>query len=258
MNTMRSLMSDLKGIGLQIGDSVLVHSSLKSIGKVVGGPVSIILALERTIGEEGTLVMPTFSEHLCDPKDQDGSYTEEERQAKLRSMPAYFPDLTPVDKVNGFLTEVFRKQDGVHRSNHPHVSFAAWGAHSECVVEDHPLENPLDQHSPLGTLYELGAKTLLLGVGGDALTILHLSEYSVPQLTEKRRTWSVKLSKGEGDPWTEYSDVDNKSDYFPGLLADYEKQTGTCSRGQVGEAESKLLPVRELVDFGVGWLSEYR
>ncbi|HUV90716.1 MAG TPA: AAC(3) family N-acetyltransferase [Anaerolineae bacterium] len=34
--------------------TLIVHSSLRSIGKVMGGTVSVILALERNIGERGT------------------------------------------------------------------------------------------------------------------------------------------------------------------------------------------------------------
>jgi aminoglycoside 3-N-acetyltransferase len=173
-------------------------------------------------------------------------------------MPKYYPDLTPVDKVNGFLTEVFRKQAGVRRSGHPHVSFAAWGANANRIVRGHSLENPLGEQSPLARLYDLDAKILLLGAAGDALTALHLSEYFVPQLLDKKRTWAAKLTDREGAPWIKYSDVDNNSDYFPGLLADYEAQSGTCSVGMIGRAESKLIPMPDIVDFGIMWLCEHR
>lgn len=48
---------------------MIVHSSLKSLGKVVGGPVAVILALEEVVGMNGNIVMPTQTEHLCEPTE---------------------------------------------------------------------------------------------------------------------------------------------------------------------------------------------
>lgn len=258
MSNLSSLARDLRSLGVSKGDRLLVHSSLRAVGPVVGGPAAVILALEQAVGTSGTIVMPTFSEHLCDPKDQSNADSASVRADKLRHMPTFHADLTPVDKVNGFLTEVFRKQTAVYRSKHPHVSFAAWGAKAKHVVQDQSLADPLGERSPLARLYDLGAKVLLLGVGGDALTALHLAEYFVPQLLTNKRTWAAKLVDRVGAAWHTYSDVDNNSDFFPDLLADYESQGGPCRKGQIGRAASRLIPMPGLVDFGIPWLTEHR
>src|SRR5580693_4517545 len=59
--TKEQLITDFKKIGLQQGDSVLVHSSLSKIGFVEGGAKTLVDALFETVGDEGTLLFPTFS-----------------------------------------------------------------------------------------------------------------------------------------------------------------------------------------------------
>jgi aminoglycoside 3-N-acetyltransferase len=76
--TKEHIVKDLKRIGVTKGRTVIVHSSLRSIGRVIGGPVSVILALEEAVGIEGNIVMPTQTEHLCDPTEYGSGYTDEE------------------------------------------------------------------------------------------------------------------------------------------------------------------------------------
>ena len=67
--TVSSLSSDLANLGIAPGMVLLVHASLSALGWVCGGPVAIILALEDVLGPDGTLIMPTHSGDLSDPKD---------------------------------------------------------------------------------------------------------------------------------------------------------------------------------------------
>jgi len=67
--TIEILEKDLYKIGLREGMIVLLHSSLSSIGWTCGGAVSVILALENILGSDGTLVMPSHSGYLSDPKN---------------------------------------------------------------------------------------------------------------------------------------------------------------------------------------------
>ena len=255
--SVRSLSGDLRKLGLEPGATVIVHSSLKAIGRVVGGPVSVLLAIEQTLTESGTLLMPTFSEHLCDPSENK-TYPEEAREFVRDNMPLFYPDLTPVDKWNGFLTEVFRKQENVVRSSHPHVSFAAWGKQASYITEDQPLNYALGPDSPLDKLYKLEGQILLLGAPKDSITALHLAEYSVEKLFDPGKKWLAKILEDGEERWVTYIDVDNNSDIFPALLDDYIGGGRKYSTGRFGSAESYLIPVVDLVDFGVKWLRENR
>jgi len=58
------IIAALRRVGLQPGDHVVVHSSLKSFGHVDGGPDAVIDALEDAVTKCGTVVMPTYSGQL--------------------------------------------------------------------------------------------------------------------------------------------------------------------------------------------------
>ena len=63
------ILSALKEIGVSKGQSIMVHTSLSSLGFVCGGPQIVIEALLESVGEEGTIMMPTQSWKDGMPKD---------------------------------------------------------------------------------------------------------------------------------------------------------------------------------------------
>ena len=65
-NTLRTIVDDLKRLGIKKGDILLLHSSLSKIGWIAGGAVAVIHALMQVLTEEGTLVMPTHSGDYSD------------------------------------------------------------------------------------------------------------------------------------------------------------------------------------------------
>ncbi|MCW3792036.1 AAC(3) family N-acetyltransferase [Paenibacillus sp. LS1] len=258
IQTRKSIVDDLRRIGISEGMTLIVHSSLKSIGKVVGGPVSIILALEEAVGENGNIVMPTQTEHLCEPAIHDGSgLTVEEIKIIKENMPIYYPDLTPTSYM-GIIPEVFRKQNNVFRSSHPHMSFAAWGKEAEQITADHKLDYALSVTSPLGKVYELGGYILLLGAPTNSNTSLHLAEYRQQNTFVKPKVWGVKMLIEEHEQWVTYNDINNESDDFDQIFDEFNMNTNIVTEGLVGEAVSYLIPHREMVDYAVGWMNRSR
>lgn len=67
MNTKESIIEDFKRLGLEKGMTVIVHSSLSSIGWVCGGAVTVVQALMETVTEYGTIVMPTQTTYNSEP-----------------------------------------------------------------------------------------------------------------------------------------------------------------------------------------------
>jgi aminoglycoside N3'-acetyltransferase len=174
--TAASLARDLGELGLTNGSTVLVHSSLSALGYVVGGARSVVMALLEVLGEGGTLVVPTHSSELSDPRHWHHPAIPESWWPTVReSMPAYDAQLT-LTRQMGSVPEVARRLPGARRSAHPRVSFCAVGANADFIIDDHRLENGFDEHSPLARLYDLGAQVLLLGVGHANNTSLHLAE----------------------------------------------------------------------------------
>lgn len=255
--TVPSLVEDFRKLGVKPGQSLLCHSSLSSLGWVCGGAVAVIQALEECLGPEGTLVMPTHSSGLSNP-----SHWQNPPVPKLwwdvirKTMPAFDPTLTPSEHM-GAIPECFRKQSGVRRSNHPQVSFAAWGQHADFVTENHSLEHSLGEQSPLARLFELDSTVLLIGVNHDRNTSLHLAEYKAQWSSKSYHTMAAPIMNNKTRTWTEYSDLDLDSDDFLKLGEDFDK-IGVTKTGFVGEASCKLFSQRALIEFAVPWFEKNR
>ena len=256
-NTVASLEAELYSAGLRPGMTVLLHSSLSSLGWVCGGPVAVILAFQRVLTEEGTLVMPTHSGDLSDPAQWEHPPVPQEWWETIRNtMPSYRKDRTPSSRM-GTIPETFRKMDGVLRYSHPQVSFAAWGKNKEYILQDEHYDYAMNDQSPLGRIYDLDGQVFLLGVGHNNNTSIHLAEY--------RAQWPSKLYIKNGMPieingetlWREFDELAYGGDDFKALGADFEAQyhINPC---QVGNAACRLFSQRALVDYAVRWIEKNR
>ena len=151
------LKRDLENIGMRRGDVIVVHSSLKSMGFVEGGAECVIKALSDTIGEEGTLIFPTFTYRTS---YVDSFYSNKDTPSCV-----------------GFISETFRKCEGVYRTNHPTHSVALRGKLAEVLVEGEELDDsPMGIHSPYRRLSEVGAKILMLGCSLSHNSFMHALE----------------------------------------------------------------------------------
>lgn len=59
-HTQERIANDLKKIGIAEGDTLFLRISYKAIGKIEGGPITFIKALESVVGKDGTLIMTAF------------------------------------------------------------------------------------------------------------------------------------------------------------------------------------------------------
>jgi len=149
------LIDHLKNLGIQNGDNLLVHSSLKSIGKIEGGPEIVIQGLIECVGEVGTLLMPALSYE---------SVTKDQPIFKVKETPSCV----------GALTEYFRKREGTFRSLHPTHSIAALGINAEFFIKNHEKDStPVGPNSPLSKLRDTGGKILFIGCGLRPNTSMH-------------------------------------------------------------------------------------
>ncbi len=80
----------------------------------------------------------------------------------------------------GVLAEYVRCAPGAVRSDHPQTSFAALGPRARQLTDGHDLTCHLGERSPVGGLYAADGQILLLGLGYEACTALHLAEYRLP------------------------------------------------------------------------------
>lgn len=263
MHNARTLAADLRRLGLAEGDTVLVHSSLHSVGAVEGGAAAVVSALRAVTGSAGTLVVPAFTD--------ENSLSSRAHRARVRGMTpkqaaAYRATMEPFDPLTspgqrtGRISESLRTTPGALRSFHPQTSFAALGARAVRIIAGHADDCHLGDASPLGRLYEAHARVLLLGVGFEACSALHLAECRVPE--PPMRDYACVVATEEGARWRHFRDVDLVDRDFPELGAALENLThrgrALVAHGRVGAAYSRLLPMVPTVDAAVEWLAEHR
>ncbi len=253
-NTVQSLAADLRALGITPGMTLLVHSSLRSLGWVAGGPVAVVLALEEVLGPNGTLVMPAFTTGLSDPASWRNPPVPEVWWETIRqTTPPFDKAMTPTRQM-GSIVECFRTQPGVQRSDHPLLSFVAWGKHARFVTEEHSLEDPLGNQSPLARVYDLGGSVLLLGVSHGNNTSLHLSEHRVDFPGKRRVQDGAPMLIHGTRQWVTFGMVDFNDADFAQIGADFARDKGLERQAQVGLATARLMPQRDLVDYGITWL----
>lgn len=256
--TVKSLVGDLRALGVEAGMTLFVHSSLSSLGWVAGGAHAVVLALQEAVGKAGTLAMPAHSTGLSEPSQWRHPPVPEAWWRTIREeTPAFDQRLTPTRKM-GRIPETFRSGDGVVRSNHPQASVSAWGREAAFVVCDHALDSGVGEGSPMARVYDLDGWVLLLGVGHERNTSLHLSEYRADFPSKKTVKQGAPILVDGERRWVEFEDLDWIDEDFPQIGAAFETTTAEVRIGKIANAESRLMRQGPLVDFGAQWMSQNR
>jgi len=195
MSFAEHIADDLVDLGVS-GDGVLVvHTAFSAFGGRAGAPADLIAGLRMAAGPHGTVVMPS-----------------------MRGM--------------GIVADTFWRMPGVIRSDSPHA-FAAIGPHAAEITAPHPIEVPHGLDSPVGRAFDLDAEVLLLGIGHDANTTVHLAE-TVAGVRYKLDHCCANFARL--DSWLE--------------------ARGHQQRGFIGDAPARLISARDVVATALDQLRE--
>lgn len=215
------LCRQLLDLGVEPGGVLLVHTSFSKVRPVEGGPVGLIAALREALGPEGTLVMPSMTDDDDHPFD---------------------PKSTPC-RALGVTADGFWRLPGVFRSDNPHA-FAAIGLAAAYITAPHPVDEPHGPDSPVGRVRDLDGHVLLLGVGHDANTTIHLAE-SLSAVRYRRKKYVTLLKEG-GLTRFDYAEIDHCCENFR-LVDEWLEAEQRQRRGRVGHADARLARSRDVV-----------
>jgi aminoglycoside 3-N-acetyltransferase len=239
------------------GDVLVVHSSLTSLGWVAGGAAAVVDALLDAVGTDGTITMPAHSGDWGDPAGWENPPVPSDWWDEiLVERPAFNPYATPLHKMGAIAENLLLRRETL-RSSHPLHSHMANGLHAKQVIASHPLEDGFGDFSPLGRLYDLGAKVLLLGVGHGQNTSLHLAESRAQWPGKQQVEYKSKILSSDGARSVAWMGIDFDANDFEDLGQHLEQEC-EIQITKVGQADARLADMRTLVDAATLWIASNR
>jgi aminoglycoside 3-N-acetyltransferase len=255
------IRSDLSMLGLPVGSTYLIHSSLRRVGPLADGVATLAEALQDVLGPRSTIVVPTFTARNSTTTRRFrrlvAGMTPEQIAAEEARIEGFDPSTTPAQDVGPF-AEFIRRRPGAVRSDHPQTSFTALGPAATELTRDHALDCHLGEQSPLAKLYTADAIVLLLGEGIEhACTCFHLAEHRLPT-PAPQRLYRCYVLEGGRRTLREFMAAEADDSDFGRLGAAMAARSSFVHRGWVGRTTASWFPLRAAVDFAVDWMSRWR
>jgi aminoglycoside N3'-acetyltransferase len=215
---------------------VCIHASLRSFGWVKGGPLAVV---DGFLAKGCTLVVPTFSYDLAVPPLidmrplQNGYDYDAVEEPTPGSRRIYTPKSTTFSmEYMGAIPAAVLAMPRHVRGNHPLNSFAAIGPLAHRVISS---QKPMDVYGPLKVLAELDGAVVMMGVGLNRMTLLHLAEQMAGRNLFQR--WA---NGPDGQPMQ--VEVGSCSEGFGNLQSILSQ---VMTEVKVGESTWRVYPVKE-------------
>lgn len=243
MFTKQDLLTDIQSLGISPEGTLLIHSSMKSIGAVTGGGDTVLDAWMEYM-QNGLLLFPT---HTWNAIGKDN--------------PRFIAGESP--SCVGILTNLFRKREGVVRSLHATHSVGAYGRDAaDFVAGEETVNSPCGRQGCWGKLYDRAATILFLGCTLKSNTFIHgVEEWScVPdRLTES--TELLEMQDIDGSLYQvnmhrhHCSRTNDVSQFYAKLEAPFQK-LGAIRYGRFGDADCIVADAVKMADITVGLLQK--
>jgi aminoglycoside N3'-acetyltransferase len=170
-----TIQNSVRKLGLS-GQCLCVHSSLRSLGRVEGGAPALVRGL---LAEGCTILVPTFTSGFSMPPPP--SWRLSRNGWDYATFPgradgagkAFTSDTNEIDADMGAIPAAVLARPDRFRGYHPENSFAAVGPLARELIAG---QEPLDTYAPLEELVRRNGAVVLMGVGLDTMTLLHLAE----------------------------------------------------------------------------------
>ena len=224
MYSKQDLINGLIEIGIMPNDTLLVHSSMKSIGEVNGGADAVVDALIEYM-KDGLLIFPTHS-------------WERMRGENLR----YDRKIEP--SCVGLLTNIFMGRKGVIRSYHPTHSVAAKGRDAiDYIAGEEKITTPCGREGCWGKLLDRKAKILFLGCSLAKNTFIHgVEEWANVKGRLRTKTTRYEIITDDGiviNNMIRHGAPIEPSQYYDKMEPVFMEK-GVAVKGKIGDATSYL------------------
>jgi aminoglycoside 3-N-acetyltransferase len=235
MLTFEKLIEGFRDVGVEEGDTLLVHSSYKSFGPVDGGPQTVIRALEAALGTEGggTLIMPTFNFDFNKGAPWD-----------VRKTPSKM----------GVLTELVRENPRAKRVFHPFYSFAVLGKHAG-MLGSLRYKSAYERNSVFGKLRDLDGKIMVIGLSyTNSMTFFHHIEQMEGVDYRFLKQFTGEVTDENGDTYTDtfemlVRNIDKSVITEVDPMGELMEDAGIIKIRKIGEADVKLMKANEVYEF---------
>jgi len=239
--TADGIAAGLRELGCHAGMAVMVHSSLRAFGTVVGGAAAVCDALSRVCG---TVLMPAGSGDCCGLPAPPGLVRPDNAAIVAESWAAFAGALAraqpfhhglPIDRELGSIPEALRRGFAPQRSAHPLCSMIATGRHAAELIAAQRPDWPL---GPLEALEARDGAILLLGVDYASATGIHLAEQRLG------RARFFRYAVHAPGIWGEYPNIPGDSHRFDAIaphLAPYTREQ------RIGACRARLTPLRDVL-----------
>ncbi|KAB1437618.1 AAC(3) family N-acetyltransferase [Candidatus Galacturonibacter soehngenii] len=219
------IVEGLYQLGVTEKINLEVHSSLSSMGYVKGGAVTIIKALKKVVGKDGSIFMPALRLSSDLPLDE-----KDKKNGLIRKIKVLTSD--EPKSAMGIIADTFRLMPDTLVGTGTFAA-AAWGKHANEVK------------GMFRYLIENNGKALLIGVDIYSLTAMHHVEKHLPkQIIDRIKSPKLDEIYNPNEWFVEDGNVPVKAWYTIQQLA-YEK--GYIKEGMIGDAKCMLMDLPEVV-----------
>ena len=241
MYTKNDLMKGLSDIGVNPEGTLLVHSSLKSIGEMDGGANTVLDALIEYM-KPGLLIFPTHT------------------WQQINDEYNIFNPLTEPSCV-GLLSNLFLQRPGVIRSWHPTHSVAALGKDAKNFTQGEEAWNtPCSRQGCWGKLYDKNAQILFLGCSLKSNTFLHgVEEWNKIPLRLSDHDQALKIATPDGrlldcPQYRHFTPFIDVSEHYDKMEAPF-LYTKIAKKGTIGDAQSFLCTATGMAELTGSFLN---
>jgi len=242
-------------LGVRAGDTIMLHASVRAVGRVAGGPDQIHLALRDALTPDGTLMMYASCPEHYDEIGR-GNLTADEERELLEKLPPFEAATARSQRDNGALVELFRTWPGSIVNAHV-ARFVVWGKQAQYLISQQPWSYAFGRGSALERFAAVGGRILLLGSDHDTVTFLHYAEHIGDFPGKRVARYRVPIEENGSRVWREMEEYDTADAgahanfpprFFARIVDSYLTRAGNTG-GRVGDAESFLLDARGLLEF---------